>query len=76
MAPPVKEPGQPPDVTALIVTRETDVNNVLRGSGEKAAENAYTVTMETVAVLRYFLAVEKKTTLSEEHSMLSDSEIV
>ena len=30
MAPPVNKLGRPPDVTALTVTKETDVNNVLR----------------------------------------------
>ena len=29
MAPPVNKPGQPPDVTALIVSKETDVTSVL-----------------------------------------------
>ena len=32
MAPPVKEPGQSPDVTAPLVSKETDVMCVLRGS--------------------------------------------
>ena len=39
MAPPVNKSGHPPDVTALIVTKVTDVNNVLRGSREMVAKN-------------------------------------
>ena len=29
MAPPVNKPGRPPDVTAMIVTKEKGVSNVL-----------------------------------------------
>ena len=50
MAPPVKESGQPLGVTALIVTKETDVTPVRRGSREKIVENLYRATMETCAV--------------------------
>ena len=34
MAPPVDKPGHPPDVTALIVTKETDVATALSRGGE------------------------------------------
>ena len=39
MAPPVNEHGHPPDVTVLIVTKETDVINALSSSRETAARN-------------------------------------
>ena len=35
----MKESGHLPDVTALIVTKETDVTRVLRGPREKVARN-------------------------------------
>ena len=50
MAPPVNEPGHPLDVTALIVTKETDVTTVLRGSKEMTVTNALMVTMATHVV--------------------------
>ena len=40
----------PPDVTALIVTRETDVTRALRGSREKNVTPVLLVTMETYVV--------------------------
>ena len=39
MAPPENKPGHPPDVTAQIVTKETHVTTVLRGSREMAVRN-------------------------------------
>ena len=38
-APPVNKPGHPPDVTALIVTMETDVTTAWKGSREMIARN-------------------------------------
>ena len=38
MAPLVNESGHPPDVTALTVTKETDVTRAQRGSREMAAQ--------------------------------------
>ena len=34
MAPPVNEPGRPPDVTAHLISKETDVMRVQKGSRE------------------------------------------
>ena len=51
MAPPVNEPGHPPDVTALIVTMEADVTTVLRTSREIAARNVHKITMEIIVVM-------------------------
>ena len=53
MAPPVNKLGHPPDVTALIVIKETGVTTVLRGSREMAARNALRGSREMVA--RYAL---------------------
>ena len=50
MAPPVNEPGRPPDVTALIVMKETDAETVLRGSREMTVINVLMGTMATHAV--------------------------
>ena len=49
MAPLVKGPGLPPDVTALIVTKEIDVS-VLRGAREIVARNVQRTTMEMTVV--------------------------
>ena len=43
--------GHPPDVTALMVTKETDATTALRGSREMAARNAYKATMEIIVVM-------------------------
>ena len=51
MVPPLNQPGHPPDVTALIVTKETDVKTVPRRSREMAARNAYKATMEIIVVM-------------------------
>ena len=42
----------PPDVTAVTVTKETDVTRALRGSREMVAKNVPRITMETIAVGR------------------------
>ena len=55
MVPPVNGPGHPPDVTALIATKETDARSVLRGSREKTVMNALMVTMATHVVSRFQL---------------------
>ena len=39
MALPVNSAGHPPGVTALIVTKETDVTTASRGSREMAVKN-------------------------------------
>ena len=52
MMPPVNEPGHPPDVTALTVTRETDVTTVLRCSREMVVLNVLMITMATHVVSR------------------------
>ena len=41
----------PPDVTALIVTKETDVTRALRGSRERVVLNAHRITMEMIVVM-------------------------
>ena len=52
MAPPVNKPGHPPDVTALIDTKETDVTTVLRDFREIVARNAHRIiTMEMIVVM-------------------------
>ena len=63
MAPPVNKLGRPPDVTALIVTKEIDVtivprgsvetvvNNVRRGSREMIAKNVHSTTMGMIVVM-------------------------
>ena len=50
MEPLVNKPGYPPDVTALIVTKETDVATVLKGSREMNVMNVLVVTMATHVV--------------------------
>ena len=50
MAPPVNEPGRPPDVTVLIVMKETDAETALRGSREMTVMNVLMVTMATHVV--------------------------
>ena len=50
MEPLVNKPGHPPDVTALIVTKETDVATVLKGSREMTVMNVLMVTMATHVV--------------------------
>ena len=37
MAPPVKEPGQPPDVTVCLASKETDVTSVQKATTEMIA---------------------------------------
>ena len=67
MAPPVSQLGNPPDVTALHVIKESDVinaqkdsremvaRNVPRGSRERIARNANLVTtMETSVVTTFY----------------------
>ena len=49
MAPPVNEPGHPPDVIALTVTKETDMTRVRRGSREMVVENVLTGSKEMAA---------------------------
>ena len=53
MAPSVNELGYPPDVTALIVTRGTDVTTVPRGSREKTVMNVLMVATATHVVSRF-----------------------
>ena len=47
MAPPVNKPGHPPDVIALIATKETDVTVVLNASKEIVARNVPLVSKVT-----------------------------
>ena len=53
-----------PDVTALIATKDTDVNCGLRGSKVMAARNAHKATMGTTAVshdtLRELLTFQRR----------------
>ena len=53
MAPPVNEPGHPPDATAFIVTKETDARSVQRGGREMVVLNVLMVTMATHVVSRF-----------------------
>ena len=39
MAPPVNQPGRPPDVTVHLVFKETGMTHALRGSREMVARN-------------------------------------
>ena len=55
MAPPVNKPGHQPDVTVLIVTKETDARSVLTGSREMVVLNVLMVTMATRVVSRFQL---------------------
>ena len=50
MAPPSNEPGRPPDVTVLIVMKETDAETALRGSREMTVMNVLMVTTATHVV--------------------------
>ena len=47
--------GHPPDVTALIVIKETGVTTVLRGSRQMTVMNVLMVTMATHVVSRFQL---------------------
>ena len=49
MAPPVNKPGQPPDVTVHLDSKETDVIPVQRGSVVIIVNNVLNVSRETVA---------------------------
>ena len=60
MAPPVGAPGLPPDVTALIVTKETDVIDVLRGSREMAAQNVLNGSKEMNAINVLMVTMAKR----------------
>ena len=51
MAPPVNQSGHPPGVTALIVTKETDVTHALTGSREMVVLNAHRITMGMIVVM-------------------------
>ena len=53
MVPPVNKPVHPPDVTVLIVTKETDVTTVLTDSRGKTVMNVLMVTMATHVVRRF-----------------------
>ena len=55
MAPPVNQPGPPPDVTALIVMKEIDAATALRDSREMTVMNVLMVTMATHVVSRFQL---------------------
>ena len=55
MAPPVNKPGHQPDVTVLIVTKETNARSVLTGSREMVVLNVLMVTMATHVVSRFQL---------------------
>ena len=48
MAPPVNKPGHPPDVTAMIVPKETDVKYALRDFKESVAKNVPLGSKETI----------------------------
>ena len=48
MVPHVNKPGHPPDVTALIITKETDVNSVQDSSRERVARNVLLVSKESI----------------------------
>ena len=55
----VNKPQQPSDVTALIVTKETDATRVLSGSREMVARNALIISTEiiVVAMLLFFTRI-------------------
>ena len=55
MAPPVNKPGHPPDVTVLIVSKETDVIRAWKDPREKIVMNAPRTTMEMNAVIIFTL---------------------
>ena len=54
----VKRPGLPPDVTALMVTKEIDVSSVLRDFREGVVKNVPRATTEIVVVIFDYLLVQ------------------
>ena len=51
MAPPVNKHGHPPDVTALIMPMETDVNSAQVGSREMVVRNVHGASTEMIVVM-------------------------
>ena len=51
MAPPVNEPGHPPDVTALIVPMETDATDTQKGTRETSVNNVRRTTTGMTVVM-------------------------
>ena len=54
MVPPVKELGHLPDVTALIMPMETDVNSAQVGSREMVVRNVQGAYTEMIVVMTLF----------------------